>query len=455
MGQAIPQADNRQQLIGIARQRAFDTYLRFGRWPETPSSAAERKAVDPASAVPAKATRFYVWRSAGDDKVRDSHAERNGQLFAWADPPAGGHPGTEPNCRCWAEPYYGDPAIPDALQPLRHDHQVDATGLMAWASIETLTRSDGSLAQSLVTARDGTQIRAEFAGTRVSRRVTLPTGETVRLDSSAGVQSVSIGDDPRPLFQSAWTARGPRVIRARQHVAFLGDAQTLIDPDVGADPAATGREPAVVTILPNVSGLLTLAFVSLYSMLQAAPASQGLSEGDEPVVVFRAWTVGPNSQPIPIFVDAMTAEQIKQTCTRLSDVQEWADEAVAVLETERPNLTEQTYGIRVHGYVDRIIRLKKSEFPLLYEDIHSEISFLPSGHPAYRGQTSSVRYDVYETVPPQNPELVCVFDIKTGDARIRFEQLTRMAASARASNPGAMILILEVHPNSNHGNGRR
>ena len=45
----------------------------------------------------------YIWRTAGDSKVRSSHAERNGETFSWDAPPEGGHPGEAPNCRCRAE----------------------------------------------------------------------------------------------------------------------------------------------------------------------------------------------------------------------------------------------------------------------------------------------------------------------------------------------------------------
>jgi hypothetical protein len=303
MGRQLGHSDDNQQLIGLARRRAFDTYLRFGRRPEVPSDLAERKAVEPVPVVPAKATRFYVWRSAGDDRVRDSHARRHGQVFAWAEPPAGGHPGSAPNCRCWAEPYYGDPAVPDALQPLSHDQQVDATGLAAWASIETLTRPDGSLAHSLVIDRDGAQIHSQFAGTLISRLVTLATGQTVRVDTSAGVQSVYVGDDPRPLFRSAWTARGPKVLRARQHVAHLGDQETLIDPDFGV------TDPLVVMITPGTGGGLAavmLALLRIYAAQQTAPASQGLGKGDEPVLAVRAWTVGKADDVVPMFAGSLT-----------------------------------------------------------------------------------------------------------------------------------------------------
>lgn len=45
----------------------------------------------------------YIWRTRGDGKVRSEHAERDGKVFDWNDPPEGGHPGEAPNCRCTAE----------------------------------------------------------------------------------------------------------------------------------------------------------------------------------------------------------------------------------------------------------------------------------------------------------------------------------------------------------------
>jgi SPP1 gp7 family putative phage head morphogenesis protein len=53
----------------------------------------------------------YVWHTAGDERVRSEHAERNLQVYRWSDPPgdpedpaAGGHPGQAINCRCFATP---------------------------------------------------------------------------------------------------------------------------------------------------------------------------------------------------------------------------------------------------------------------------------------------------------------------------------------------------------------
>lgn len=55
-------------------------------------------------------TARYVWRTAGDSKVRHDHAVRDGRVYEWDNPPEVGHPGEDYGCRCWA-----DPLVP--LQP--------------------------------------------------------------------------------------------------------------------------------------------------------------------------------------------------------------------------------------------------------------------------------------------------------------------------------------------------
>src|SRR5690554_5335210 len=78
-----------------AYRREFSDYLRNGRQITLLQKAA---ALD-------RDTSHYVWRTAGDGKVRRAHAANEGKVFAWNDPPPTGHPGKDHNCRCRAEPY--------------------------------------------------------------------------------------------------------------------------------------------------------------------------------------------------------------------------------------------------------------------------------------------------------------------------------------------------------------
>lgn len=59
------------------------------------------------------ASEFYIWRTQRDSKARSSHAEREGKIFRWDDPPEGGHPGEDSNCRCWAEEISSETELPD------------------------------------------------------------------------------------------------------------------------------------------------------------------------------------------------------------------------------------------------------------------------------------------------------------------------------------------------------
>lgn len=54
----------------------------------------------------------YIWRTARDGDVRESHAAMEGKYVRWSSPPTldgmTGHAGCFPNCRCYAEPVLPD-----------------------------------------------------------------------------------------------------------------------------------------------------------------------------------------------------------------------------------------------------------------------------------------------------------------------------------------------------------
>ena len=53
-----------------------------------------------AQTLPEEEVDSYIWRTQGDDRVRGSHADREGKVFSVDDSPC---PGEEYGCRCWAE----------------------------------------------------------------------------------------------------------------------------------------------------------------------------------------------------------------------------------------------------------------------------------------------------------------------------------------------------------------
>jgi SPP1 gp7 family putative phage head morphogenesis protein len=48
----------------------------------------------------------FVWRTAGDERVRPEHEDLNGETFDYDDPPDEGLPGEPVCCRCYAEPVF-------------------------------------------------------------------------------------------------------------------------------------------------------------------------------------------------------------------------------------------------------------------------------------------------------------------------------------------------------------
>lgn len=58
----------------------------------------------------------YEWQTAGDERVRETHADNEGQIFRWDDPPdETGHPGHDVNCRCTALPHFDLDAMEESL----------------------------------------------------------------------------------------------------------------------------------------------------------------------------------------------------------------------------------------------------------------------------------------------------------------------------------------------------
>lgn len=81
----------------LLTKTAYDRYLRLGVTDIGSPTMLDLKQ--------ARTATHYIWRTRRDGRVRSSHAENDGKVFAWDNPPPTGHPGDAPGCRCTAEPY--------------------------------------------------------------------------------------------------------------------------------------------------------------------------------------------------------------------------------------------------------------------------------------------------------------------------------------------------------------
>lgn len=102
-----------EEQMGMTTEVATNRALLIARTETARSNAA----INQARAM-SVGSRQYRWHNSGDEAVRHSHKFYKGQrlqgmIFSWDDPPTlddgmTGHPGTFPNCRCFAEPIFED-----------------------------------------------------------------------------------------------------------------------------------------------------------------------------------------------------------------------------------------------------------------------------------------------------------------------------------------------------------
>lgn len=404
--------EKQAQLERLARRRAFESYLRYGRVPEAKALGEARP------------TTHYIWRTARDERVRSAHAANAGRVFAWGDPPATGHPGEAARCRCWAEPYYGNPTRPDTSLPLQRNLRTDAIGQEPWTSIESLARPDGSLAETLIIGRDGTRFNSTFAGSRVTHEVTLPDGQKVTVETRDGVQTIYAGEARTPVLRTVWTARGPQVSLPRTRVA---DAGVVTIPTLIFATAAT-----------------LAALYALYNMLQAQPESFGAGAADVPIMAFEAWDHSRNRDAAPVMTGTLTQEQVRQFCRRLPEVQAWTDEAALLNEPQRWLLGPQRYGVAVHKWVEQ--RIKALRLAGTYGDLRAEYSIDPASRiEAVYGKIGTSRLDVIED-RREEINMVCVYDIKTGQAGLTPNRLQQIGKIVDKHFGAARFIVIEVRP---------
>lgn len=450
MGQLSPKLrSSRKALARLVERKAFDSYIRRGVVPGplaalTEAASNEQKFLALCAGLSSKAlsngksTTHYTWRTVGDERVRGAHAALAGQVFSWSSPPPGGHPGTEHNCRCWAEPYYGDPAVPDSLLNLARDRRVVSDPEQRIASIETLTRPDGSIAASSIHTVDGASINSVFQGPSVSQLVSFPDGTSY--------QSLRMGD-ARQLTVRHDDETALRVAQLRLFTP--GAPPPLILPPPVAPFPWTREDALRAHFSVGPAAVLLRAAVELYNAVVAQPLPMGENLDSLSVIAIKTWQGVGADGSLVVTKESLTAEQVPQTCKKLPEVQDWTNAAARVLAPMRLIWSPQKYGTALHSAVHHGFTALKLQFPTRYYNVWSELSVLPDGANsaeeggAYYGEAGSTRLDIVERV---DATTVCVYDIKTGRRGLSMSRVLDLGSRGLEFSGASTVIVVQVNP---------
>ncbi len=102
-----------EEQMGFTTEQAITRAMLIAR-----TETARANAYINQSRATAVGSQQYRWHNSGDEAVRPSHKfykgkRLQGMIFSWDNPPTlddgmTGHPGTFPNCRCFAEPVFAE-----------------------------------------------------------------------------------------------------------------------------------------------------------------------------------------------------------------------------------------------------------------------------------------------------------------------------------------------------------
>jgi hypothetical protein len=321
--------------------------------------------------------------------------------------------------------------VPDALLALVRQRQVDTGRRELWASIETVTRPDGSLAQSVIVTHDGATIHSALSGSSVNQTVSFPDQSRLQVLQDGEARSYATGNGQS--LRVAWLGRAlfPR---------FLPPLR-LPAPSMPSPPIyPEGQAPIDRLITP--AALILRGAAVLYQMLTSTPQAMGASQADTPAMAFGAWDYSSAGRDVaPVMTGTLTKEQVAQFCPLLPQVQAWADEAAAYYEPVRPILGPQLFGISVHTWIRAAAEAVGSA------NLRAEYTIDPAQQGEDEGQygkLGTIRLDLIDYRPELG--LACVFDIKTGNAQLKPPRILQIAAAVVKHFGLVQFIIIEVKP---------
>lgn len=108
---------------------------------------------------------YYVWKTKGDGKVRSAHSERDRKVFRWDDPPSGGHPGQDFNCRCKAVQL-----TPSMLIMADLKSQIPSVDSLKAQQLQPRERESDKILKSFIQEIDGKIVKARQEWVQVANK---------------------------------------------------------------------------------------------------------------------------------------------------------------------------------------------------------------------------------------------------------------------------------------------
>lgn len=108
-------------------------------------------------------------------------------------------------------------------------------------------------------------------------------------------------------------------------------------------------------------------------------------------------------------------------------------------------MSPQTWGTKVHYAVKQSVEALRVLSPEARSRLQAELSVTTIGAKVPYGTPGSTRLNIFED-RSEDMQVICVYDIKTGNQGITAAQLKRIAEVVVARYNGSMFFIIEVRP---------
>lgn len=278
------------------------------------------------------------------------------------------------------------------------------------------------------------------------------------IERSGPAQSVALHSRRDVIAFSRWTSNGPISGRPRRAFQFSEEVfgiQTgpVANPDAQfeLDDKIFQPNPGMLIGPDGSTGAGAAALFLLYQLLHEVPKALGSTAQDLPVIAYQA-TRDDQDNLVIVRLDALEAERARQSCKLYPSVQTWVDQGADILAPLKLRQTPTQYGTSFHLWIKNHINNLKVEFAPLYNNVLPEVSYDSGGFEVRYGKKGSTRLDVLELLPDERtPDLICDYEVKSGDTTIQIGQIRKQGTSLTARYPGAIVMVFQMKPSARNG----